>query len=262
VRILVGLKHVPDTESKIRPSAERAGIDESQLTKWIISPYDEYALEAALRLREAGTASEVVVVTVGRAAAQASLRQGLAMGADRALLVQDERFERADALTRARALAAVARQEEARLVLLGRYGVGTDEGQTGPMLAEVLGWPHAASISTLEIAGDTFHVERAVEGAVEVQAGRVPAVLTCDKGLNEPRYPTLKGIMQAKKKPLDVRSASDVGANEAELAAGPRVVWEGLELPPPRQRGRILGGGPEEAARELARLLRDEAKVI
>ncbi len=142
------------------------------------------------------------------------------------------------------------------------YGVGTDEGQTGPMLGEVLGWPHAGGISALELTGDEFRIERAVEGAVEIQVGRLPAVLTCDKGLNEPRYPTLKGIMQAKKKPLDVRTAIDVGIDEAELAAGSRVRWDALELPPPRQRGRILAGGPVEAARDLARLLREEAKVI
>jgi len=262
MKILVGIKHVPDTESKIRVAPDRAAIDESLVTKWIISPYDEFALEAALRLREAGTASEVVVVTVGREAAQASLRQALAIGADRAVLVEDERLDRADPLTCARAIAGVVRAEAAGFVLLGRYGVGTDEGQTGPMLAEVLGWPHAAGVSALDVRPPEFRVERAIEGAVEIQEGRLPAVVTCDKGLNEPRYPTLKGIMQAKKKPLERRSASDVGLDGAELDAGPRVVWEALELPPARQGGRIVPGAPAEAARELARLLRDEAKVI
>jgi len=262
MKILVGLKHVPDTETKIRVADGQAAIDESQVTKWIVSPYDEYALEAALRLREAGLAQEVLVVAAGRAASQASLRQGLAMGADRAVLVDDARLERADALTRARALCGVVRAEGAGLVLLGKYGVGTDDGQTGPMLGELLGWPHAGGVSALELRDAGFRVERGVEGGVEIQEGRLPAVITCDKGLNDPRYPTLKGIMQAKKKPLDVRSAVEVGVAEAELAAGPRVLWESLVLPPPRQRGRIVEGAPLEAARELARLLRDEAKVL
>jgi electron transfer flavoprotein beta subunit len=138
MKILVGVKHVPDTETKIKIGAGGAGIDETAVTKWIVSPYDEYALEEALRRRESGAASEVVAVCAGRDAAQATLRQALATGADRAVLIADERFERADGLVRARALAAVVRSEDAGLVLLGRYGVGTDEGQTGPMLAELV----------------------------------------------------------------------------------------------------------------------------
>src|SRR5262245_42509943 len=148
MKLLVGVKHVPDTETKIKLAADGRGLDESGV-KWIISPYDEYALEQALRIREA-RGGEVVLVSLGREAAQASLGQGLARGADRALLVRDERLERADALGRSAALAAVARREGSELVLLGKYAVGTDEGQTGPMLAELLDWPHAAAVSRFE----------------------------------------------------------------------------------------------------------------
>jgi electron transfer flavoprotein beta subunit len=259
MKIVVGLKHVPDTETKIKIGSDGRSIDETGV-KWIASPFDEYALEAALRLATAGGA-EVVLVSAGRADARATLQKGLAMGADRAILIEDERLERCDALLRARALAAVVREEQAELVLLGKYGVGTDEGQTGPMLAQLLGWPNVSSVSALDFAADGFRAEREIEGAVEVVEGRLPVVITCDKGLNEPRYASLKGIMAAKKKPITSRAAATVGLDEAALSA-PMLVWESLEMPPSRRAGRRIDGSPAEAAAELIRLLRDEAKVI
>jgi len=138
MKILVGIKHVPDTEAKIRVAADGRSIDESQVNKWGISPYDEYALEQALQLRES-SGGEVVLVCAGREAAQSTLRQGLAMGADRAVLIQDGGFDRSDGLVRARAIASICREEAPDLVLAGKYGVGTDESQTGPMLAELMG---------------------------------------------------------------------------------------------------------------------------
>jgi len=260
MKIVVGIKHVPDTETKIRLSPDSTSIEETGV-KWIISPFDEYALEAALRLREAADAGEVVAVCAGRNAAQTTLRHALAIGADRAVLIDDARFERCDGLVRAEALAGVARSEGAELVLLGKYGVGTDEGQTGPMLAEILDWPHASAVCELTVDGGSFTVEREIEGGREIQQGALPAVISCDKGLNEPRYPALKGIMQAKRKPLDIRSPTDVGVDPARLDS-PLLVWEALELPPARQAGRRVDGGGEEAANELARILREEAKVI
>ena len=261
MRVVVGIKHVPDTETRVRPAPDGRALDEAGV-KWVISPYDEFALEEALRLREGGRASEVVVVSAGREAAQASLRQALAVGADRALLVQDARFERADALVRSGALAAAARREAAELVLLGKYGVGTDEWQTAPMVAELLDWPHVTAVSHFELRGDgSFEAKRAIEGAVEVHTGHLPAVLSCEKGLNEPRYASLKGIMAAKRKPLEVLTPADVGIDDAALDA-PRLSWEALELPAERTGARIIGGAASEAAAELARLLRVEAKVI
>jgi len=159
-------------------------------------------------------------------------------------------------------LAAAVRAENAELVLLGKYGVGIDEGQTGPMLAELLDWPHSSAVSKLELADGGFTAERAVEGAVEVQQGRLPAVITCEKGLNDPRYPSLKGIMQAKKKPIDVKSPADLGIPAAELGQDRRVVWESMELPPAREAGRLIEGEAAEAARELVRLLHEEKKVV
>ena len=261
MKILVGIKHVPDTETKIKVAADGVSLDESAVSKWIISPFDEYALEQALLFREASE-GEVVLVCCGRESAKQTLRQGLAMGADRGILVEHPGFDRADGVARARALAAVVRAEQADLVLLGKYGVGTDEGQTGPMLAELLSWPDAMSVSHLTLGGPGFEARRGVEGGVEVIEGKLPAVIGCEKGLNEPRYPSLKGIMQAKKKPIDVRSLEELGLDPAELGEGRRVVWETMELPEPRGAGKRIEGESDEAARELARLLHEEAKVI
>jgi electron transfer flavoprotein beta subunit len=260
MKIIICIKHVPDTETRIRVASDGISLDESGV-KWTLSPYDEFALEEALLIREGKGSGEVVAVAVGREEAQASLRQALAMGADRAILVADARLERADALVRAKALAAVVRPETADLVFLGKYGVGTDEGQTGPMLAELLDAPHAGSVSRIELAEGSFSAWREVEGATEVMEGSLPAVVTWDKTQHQPRYASLKGIMAAKKKPLAVRKVAELGLDDAEIAS-PRVVWEALELPPPRQTGKKIEGDPAEAARELVRLLREEAKVI
>jgi electron transfer flavoprotein beta subunit len=260
MKIIVGLKHVPDTEARIKIGSDGVTVDETGI-KTIISPFDEYALEEALRLREQ-RGGEVIVVCAGKEAAQVSLRQGLAMGADRAVHVVDDRFDRADALARARALAGVCRREAPDLVLLGKLGVGTDEGQTGPMLGELLDLPHVTAITKLEIGDGRFTAHREIEGGVEVVEGTLPAVLTCDKGLNEPRYPSLKGIMAAKKKPLESMKPDQVGVDPAELGEQARVVWESMELPPSRKAGTILPGEPEAAVRELVQRLRGEAKVI
>lgn len=261
MKILVGIKHVPDTEAKIKVAADGKFIDQTGV-KMVVSPYDEYAIEEALQIRERVGEGEVVLACAGGEAAQSSLRQGLAMGADRGVLVQHEGYDRTDGLARARALAAVAAGESPNLILLGKYGVGTDEGQTGPMLAEILGWPHVSAVSSLKLEGETFEARRGIEGAVEVVEGKLPAVVTAEKGLNEPRYPSLKGIMAAKKKPVAVQTPADLDLDASELAEGARVVWEALELPAPRQAGRIIDGEPDEAVRELVRLLREEAKVI
>jgi electron transfer flavoprotein beta subunit len=176
--------------------------------------------------------------------------------------VLHEALDRVDALARARALAAVARAESPDLVLTGKYGVGTDEGLTGPMLAEILDFPHAAGVVKLDLGDGSFEARHEIEGATEILEGTLPAVVTCEKGLNEPRYASLKGIMAAKKKTIEVRSPSELGLDPADLEPGARVRWDALELPPPRKAGRIVEGEASAAARELARLLREEAKVI
>ena len=254
MKLLIGVKHVPDTETKIKIGGDGRSIDPTGV-KWVASPYDEFAIEAALQLKEAVGEGEVVLVCAGPADAAATLRQGLAMGADRAVLIEDEAFLLADGLSRARALAAVARDEAPDLILLGKQGVGTDETQTGPMLAEFLGLPHVSAVGKFEVSGGRFTARREVEGAVEVHEGRLPAVLSIDKGINEPRYASLKGIMQAKKKTIDVRESVGLDAQSA-------VVWEALELPPPRPDGRKIDGEPADQARELVRILHEVEKVI
>ena len=255
MKILVGLKYVPDTEAKVKVAADGASLDPSGV-KMIASPYDDFALEEGLRRKEAAGAGEVVVVCAGPETAGSVLREALAKGADRAILVKGLP-ETADGLCRARVLAEVARREKPDLVLLGKYGVGTDDGQTGPMLAELLDLPHAGAVTGLEIEAGKVTARREVEGSVEVMEGELPAVITCDKGLNTPRYANIKGIMAAKKKPIETLSLGDLAVD-----ATSRVVWESLELPPPRQAGKILQGDPGDTARELARLLREEAKVL
>lgn len=259
MKILVGIKHVPDTETKIKIAADGRSIDEAGI-KWIISPYDEYALEQALLIKEATGSGEVILVCAGREMAQATLRQGLAMGADRAILIVDAGLETADGLARSRALAAVARQESAELVLVGKYGVGMDEWQTGPMLADALDWPHVSSVARLKLSGGRFEAARSVEGGLELHEGTLPAVFSCEKGLNKPRLTSLKGIMQAKKKPIEQKSGADLGlAAESE---GPRLVITSIELPESRAGAQLIGGTPQEAATTLADRLRQEAKVI
>lgn len=260
MKILVAVKHVPDTEAKIKIAGDGVSLDEAGV-KWIISPYDEYAIEEALKIKESNGDGEVVLVAAGPDAAKTTLRQGLAMGADRAVLVLDQRFDRADGLTRATALAAVAKEEKPDLILCGKQGAGTDEGQTVPMLAEVMDLPHVTAVSKLDLDGGKFTAARDVEGGTEIHEGTLPAVISCEKGINEPRYASLKGIMQAKKKTIDEKSPEDLGIEGGALARG-RVVWESMELPPERKQGRLLEGEAAQQARELVAALRQEEKVI
>ncbi|MDH3627828.1 MAG: electron transfer flavoprotein subunit beta/FixA family protein [Acidobacteriota bacterium] len=258
MKIIVGIKHVPDTETKVQIHSDGNRLDPAAVSKWIISPFDEYAIEQALQLRGEG---EVVLVCVGPESAQSTVRTGLAMGADRAILVADDRFDGAEPMTRARALAETIRSESPDLVLLGKYGVGTDEGQTGAMVAELLDWPHVGGVIALELADGSYTARRAIEGALEVHEGALPVLLTCDKGLNEPRYPSLKGIMQAKKKPLEKRDAAAAGV-EDRLATGPRLVWETMELPLAKPQGIRLEGDAGDVAAQLVKKLHEEAKVL
>ena len=217
---------------------------------WILNPYDEFAIEQALRIKEKAGAGEVVVVSVGGPGVPATLRNALAMGADRAIHLKSE--SAADALQVARALAAAIRGLEARIVWFGRQAVDDDQAAVGPMVAELLGMPCVTSIASFELAGETATVERDIEGGREVVEVALPAAFTADKGLNEPRYASLKGIMAAKKKPIDEQPAE---------RGAPGLTVTALELPPPRAAGRIVGQGAA-AVPELLRALREEAKVL
>jgi len=249
VKIAVCLKRVPDTTTKIVIGGDGKSIDEAGI-KFVPNPFDEYAVEEALALKEKAGAGETVVYSLGGDSSQETIRTALAMGIDRGVLLKSEGS--ADGLVVARALADAMEGEGFDLILFGKLAVDDYNHQIGPMTAELLGLPCVTTVVHLEVADGVITAEREIEGGVEVSTCRLPAVLTCDKGLNEPRLPKLKGIMAAKKKPLDVRPV--------ELAAGSIEVLS-LELPPARRVGKIVGEGPD-AVPELINLLRNEAKVL
>jgi electron transfer flavoprotein beta subunit len=260
MKIIVCLKQVPDTETRVKVAASGAAISEAEVANWIVSPYDEFAIEEAIRIKEAKGA-EVVLVSAGPDRAQAALRTGLAMGADAAVHVKDAALEAADTLGTARALAAAIRTlAPFDLVLCGQQGVGGDNSQVPAMLAELLDLPQVTVAVKIELQDGKAVVERESDGGRETWATELPAVISAQKGLNEPRYASLKGIMAAKKKPLQVVDAAGLGLDAAALA--PRVRVTALELPPPRPAVKMIEGDPDTQAKELIRLLHEEAKVI
>jgi electron transfer flavoprotein beta subunit len=250
VKIAVCIKRVPDTETRVRVGGDGASIDENGV-KFIVNPYDEFAIEEALQRKEKAGGGEVVVIALGADAAQETMRGALAMGADRGVLLKAEKIP-ADALAVAKALAAELKDGGYDLILFGKLAVDDANHAVGPMVAELLELPCVTAISKLELEGAKGVAEREIEGGVEVVEFQLPAVLTAEKGLNTPRYPALKGIMAAKKKPIEVKPAA-LGET--------RVTVTSLGLPPERKAGRILGEGPDVVP-ELVRLLRTEAKVL
>ncbi len=252
MKIAVCIKRVPDTETRVKIGGDGASIDEAGV-KFILNPYDEFAVEEALQRKEKAGAGEVVVLSLGADAAQETMRTALAMGCDRGVLLQANPIP-ADGLAVAKAIAAELKDGGFDLILFGKMAVDDYNHQVGPMVAELLGMPCVTSVAHLELqgGGGAGTAEREVEGGMEVVGFTLPAVLTCEKGLNTPRYPALKGIMAAKKKPIEVKPA--------QLGAA-RIAVKALALPPERKEGRIVGEGPD-AVPELLRLLREEAKVL
>jgi len=259
MKILVAIKQVPDTATQVKISSDPKAIDTAGIT-WIVSPYDEFAVEEALRIKEKRGQGEVVAVTLGPDRAKEALRSALAMGCDRAIHVNDPALAGADTLTTARALAAVVKQESPQLVLCGRQAIDDDAGAVGAQLAEVLGWPCASWIMEEAVDADakTVRVGRQVEGGLEIFELPLPAVLSAQKGLNEPRYPTLKGIMGAKKKEIKDLKAADLGLGTPT----PELSITTLEALPARPPGRIIQGDTKDAVKELVRALREDAKAI
>jgi electron transfer flavoprotein beta subunit len=250
---------VPDTASVIKVGPDGRNIDPGGI-KWILSPFDEYALEAALQLTEA-KGGEVTAVTYGPARAEAALRDCLARGAHQAVHVTGGETTLGDSFTIATVLAKALGGRSYDVVLCGVKGVGTDCGQVGQMLAELLGIPHVASVTKLEFGDAALVAGRDVEGGQERIECPLPALVTCQKGLNEPRYAALKGIMAAKKKPVEKIEVASLGVSEG---ADPFYVVRSLELPPPASAGTIIKGedDPAGAAAQLVNLLRSEAKAI
>jgi electron transfer flavoprotein beta subunit len=259
MKILVMVKQVPDTATQVKIGGDGKQIDTAGIT-WIVSPYDEFAVEEARRIKEKRGQGEVVAVTLGPDRAKETLRSALAMGCDRAIHVNDPALAAADTLTTARALAAVIKQEAPQLVLCGRQAIDDDMGAVGAQLAEVLGWPCASWIMEEVIDGDakSVRVGRQVEGGLEIFELPLPAVLSAQKGMNEPRYPTLKGIMGAKKKEIKDVKAADLGL----ASTTPELSIAELEALPARPPGRVIPGETKDAVKELVRALREDAKAI
>ena len=251
MKILVPVKRVVDYNVKIRVKSDGSGVELANV-KMSMNPFDEIAVEEALRLKEAGTASEVVAVSIGPAKAQETIRTALAMGADRGILVQVDDDAYVEPLSVAKILKGIAEEESPGLVILGKQAIDDDCNQTGQMLAALLNWSQATFASNIAIDGDAASVTREVDGGLETLRLTMPAIVTTDLRLNEPRYASLPNIMKAKKKPLDTKTAGDYGVDIA-----PRLkVLETVE-PPSRKAGVIVSD-----VAELVSKLKDEAGVI
>ena len=249
MKILVAVKRVVDANVSVRVKADGSGVELAGV-KMAMNPFDEVALEEALRLKEAGKADEVVVVSVGPSAAAETIRSGLAMGADRGILVKTE--ERLEPLGVAKALKAVAAQEAPGLVMLGKQAIDDDANQTGQMLAALAGWPQATFASKVDFDGNRVTIVREVDGGLETLSLPLPAVITVDLRLNEPRYASLPNIMKAKKKPIAEVNAADLGVDLT-----PRLTVVRIAEPPPRRAGIMVAD-----VAELVDKLKNEASVL
>ena len=259
---IVCLKEVPDTETRIEV---RDGRIVEEGVQYVVNPYDEFALEEALKWQEEYGGS-VTLVSLGPERARESILKGLAMGADEVYHLSDEAFQGGDAYATAKALAAaITKLGDYDAIFCGKQAVDDDSASVGIMLAELLDLPHVSVVSSLEIAEDakSARAERDIEGGKEVVDLPLPAVITAQKGLNEPRYPSFRGIRQARKKPFTQWTVADVGLDAGTVgAAGAKMEVIQVMPPPERPPGRIIEGEPAEAAAEVVRLLREEAKVI
>jgi len=263
LRILTIVKQVPDSNATIKALPDGTGIDQTGL-KLVTDPFDEFGVELAVQLREKRSdVKEIVAMTLGPEKAAEALRVALAMGADSALQLCDAKFDTRDEVFAAYLLAQAVRKDKAGfdLVLCGKYNIDLDSGAVGPALAEFLGLPHVGAVTGLDFAGDAKHftARRRIEGAEEVIEGELPVVLTIEKGLVEARYPSLPNLMRAKKKPLAVLTASDIAIEDGMK---PSTQFVSVAPPPPRPACKFIEGEPPAMARELVRLLREEAKVI
>ena len=249
MKILVPVKRVIDYNVKVRVKADQTGVELANV-KMAMNPFDEIAVEQAIRLKEAGTASEIVVVSIGPDQSKETIRTALAMGADRGVHVPASHDT--EPLAVAKVLKALVEKEQPGLVILGKQAIDDDSNQTGQMLSALLGWPQATFASAVEIAGDELKVIREVDGGLEHITSKMPAIITVDLRLNEPRYASLPNIMKAKKKPLDQVSLEDLGVDAAQ-----RLTVVKVEEPPAREAGITVA-----SVSELVDKLKNEAKVI
>ena len=256
---VVCIAQVPDTETRIKIAPDGRHIDETGV-KFIVSPYDEYALEQAIRAKEK-QAGDVTVIAFGPDRVQQALRECLARGATKALQVKGETAD-ADALGIAKVLAAAIKSVPHDVVFFGKQGVGTDNSLVGPMVAELLGYPQVNVVTHVELGEGKLTAHREIEGAEEIIECPLPAVVTAQKGLNEPRYASLKGIMAAKKIAIEAKSIADLGLQDSDIV-NQRVTIVALELPPEKSGGRkIDGADAAAAAKEIVKYIREEAKAL
>ncbi len=249
MKILVPVKRVVDFNVKVRVKSDGSGV-ETQGIKMSMNPFDEIAIEEAIRLREKGIATEIVAVSLGVAQCAETIRTALAMGADRGILVETDAA--LEPLAVAKLLRAIVQREQPRLVILGKQAIDDDMNATGQMLAALLGWPQGTFASRLAIEGDTLNVTREVDGGLETVALTLPAIVTTDLRLNEPRYASLPNIMKARKKPIETLKPADLGVDPA-----PRLVVVSVAEPPKRKAGARVA-----SVAELVAKLKTEAKVI
>lgn len=258
MRIFVCLKQVPDTETRIKVAADGSRIDEAGI-KWIVNPYDEFAIEEAVKFKEANPTAQVTAVTLGpKARVNAALFSAMAMGADDSILIDTS--ENLDSVQTAKALAAAIQKEGgAHLIFTGKLSIDGSVSSIGPMLAELLKIPHVSVATKVEYAANQVTVQREAEGgAMETYKVSTPALLSANKGLNKPRFASLPNIMKAKKKPIKEIPASELGVSAANNA----VSFEKFELPKERAAVKMITGDAKAQAKELVRLLREEAKVL
>jgi len=257
MNIYVLMKRTFDTEEKITIAG---GQINEEGAEFIINPYDEYAIEEAIQVRDEH-GGEVTVISVGNEEAEKQLRTALAMGADKAVLINTEDdVENGDQFTTAKILAEYLKDKDADLILGGNVAIDGGSGQVGPRVAELLGISYVTTITNLEISGDTATVVRDVEGDSETIETKLPLLVTAQQGLNEPRYPSLPGIMKAKKKPLEELELDDLDLDEDDVEAKTKTIE--IYLPPKKEAGKVLEGELADQVKELVNLLHTEAKVV
>ena len=262
MKLAVLIKQVPSSEARVKVAGDGKSIDPSDV-EMIVNPYDEYAMEAALQLKEKH-GGEVVAVAMGGDKVDEALRTCLALGADRAIALKDAAFQGSDAMATARILAAAVKTLEPDLVLCGKVSIDLENSATGIAVAELLDMPHVSVVSELEVPDEkTAIAKREIEGGMETLEVQLPAVLTANKGLNEPRYASLKGIMMAKKKPLESMDAAALGIDPSTVgAAASNVAVTAMEPPAERSGGQVFQGDVAEVVPKVVKLLKEEAKVL
>lgn len=262
MNIIVIIKQVPDTETQIKITHDGINIVEEGV-KFVVNPYDEFAVEEAVRIKEK-LGGEVTVISLGPNRVKEALRTCLAIGGDKAIQIWDESFISLDPMATAKILAAQISKMQYDLILCGKQAVDDDMAYTGPALAANLGVPFVSVITKLSFSPDakTAVINREIEGGTEVIEAVLPAVFSAQKGLNEPRYASLQGMMKAKKKEIETVGASALGFTSEQINSFVKTKIVSLAPPPPRPTGRIIQGSPQEAVQTLVKLLREEAKVI